>query len=259
MSSRSAVNVNTRKWLTGGLWIRIFIIVAAGYIFMQKDINFQVNLQSPFMEQNMDEQPTEADGKTQSGQELSENQSRSSSRLEGLTASLFGISKKVGQKKQTTPPPDNPIPVIRLKDINNSQIESFINRFSNVAISEKRKFGIPASIIMANGLLQSAAGQTKHAKEANNYFNLPCDSTWDGMMKDFNGQCFRKYENAWAGFRGHSRYINDNFGALKKYGTKDYKSWAKGLEQSGFNQQKKLSTQLIQIIEKYNLDQLDKK
>lgn len=252
MNSKIAMNTKMKMLLTGGFWVRIIIIVAAGIIFIQKDINFQVHLQSPLYDQEIeDEQPKEADEKTKSDEELSDVQS-GSSRFSGLSASLFGIKKKrvndfeVVSKKQ-----------IQLHEVSGDQVEAFIARFSNVAISERRKFGIPASIILANGLHQSAAGQTDYVKDANNYFNLQCDGSWDGMMKDFDGKCFRKYESAWAGFRGHSRFINDNYGSLKKYGTNDYKLWAKGLEDKGFGKQEGLAKKLITIIEKYDLDKYD--
>jgi len=250
-----AMITNTKMFLTIGFWVRVFIIATAAFIFIQKDINFQVNFQSPLNEPIEGEQPKEAGGGISSDQELSDHQSESSSpSLRGLSASLFGLVRKVSQDKE--------IPVKKqpsLQDANEEQIEVYISRFSNVAVSEMRKFGIPASIILANSLIQSSAGQTDFSKTANNHFRLLCDASWDGMMKDYDGTCYRKYESAWAGFRDHSRYISQNFGPLKKHGSKDYKSWAKGLEQKSFAKQKGLSKKLISTIEKYDLNRFDKK
>lgn len=246
---------NTKMFLTGGFWLRVFIIAIAAYIFMQKDINFQVNFQSPLNEPIEDEPSKEAGGETPSDQELSDHKSGSSSpSLRGLSASLFGLTKKVSQDKK--------IPAKKqasFQEVSDEQIEAYISRFSNVAVSEMRKFGIPASIILANGLLQSSAGQTDFSKTANNHFRILCDASWDGMMKDYSGVCYRKYESAWAAFRDHSRYISQNSSSLKKHGSKDYKNWAKGLENKSFSKQKGLSKKLISTIEKYDLSRFDKK
>lgn len=248
--------MNTQIFLTGGFWLRIAIIVITAYLFMQKDINFQVNFQSPLYESTIDdEQSKETGGETSSSKELSDHKSESSSpSFKSLSASLFGLTKKVSQDKVISPKKQP-----SLQNASDEQIEAYISRFSNVAISEMRKFGIPASITLSNSLVQSAAGQTDFAKSANNHFRLLCDSSWDGMMKDYEGICYRKYESAWAGFRDHSRYISKNFSHLKKHGSTDYKSWAKGLESKSFAQQKGLSEKLISTIEKYDLNRFDKK
>lgn len=240
---------------TGGFWVRIFIITTATYLFIQKDINFQVNFQSPLNMPIEDEPSKETGGETPSDQELSGNPSESSyPSFRALSASLFGLTRKVSQdiaipiKKQPT-----------LQEASTEQVEAYVARFSGVAVSEMRKFGIPASIILANSLVQSSAGQTDYSKTANNHFRLLCDSSWDGMMKDYEGTCYRKYESAWAGFRDHSQYISQNFSSLQKYDSKDYKNWAKGLGKESFAKQKDLSEKLISTIEKYELNRFDKK
>lgn len=254
MDLKVTTNNKAQKIFTGGVLLRIAIVVLAVYIFMQKEINFQVNVQSPSMEQIEDEQLHET-GDTPSEKGLSGEQPESSSRLKGLKASLFGVSKKIGTKKVSNPQKKQ----IQFKNINSDDAEAYISRFSNVAVSEMRKFGIPASITLANGLIQSGAGQSKVSSSSHNHFNLLCDSSWNGKMEDFDGQCFRSYESAWAGYRGHSQYISDNFNQLKENASGDYKKWAKGLEKGNFNGQKNLAKKLINTIEKYNLQQFDRK
>lgn len=251
MDSGTIIN-NKSQIFTGAVLLRIAIIALAVYIFMQKEINFQVNVQSPSMEQIEDEQLHET-GDIPSEQGLSGDQPESSSRLSGLKASLFGVSKKISAKQVIKPKK------INIQDINPNDAAAYISRFSNVAVSEMRKFGIPASIILANGLLQSGAGKTSASSTSHNHFNLLCDSSWNGKMKDFDGQCFKAYESAWAGYRGHSEFLSQNFGQLKKSAAKDYTKWAAGLEKGNFNGQKNLSKKLINTIEKYELDQFDKK
>ncbi|MGK0388876.1 MAG: flagellum-specific peptidoglycan hydrolase FlgJ [Maribacter sp.] len=252
MDSGTIIN-KSQKILPGGVILRIAIIALAAYLFMQKEINFQVNVQSSSIEQIEDEQLHET-GNISSEKRLSGDQPESSSRLSGLKASLFGVSKKKLTKKTSSSKKKQ----IQLQDINPNDVEAYISRFSNVAVSEMRKFGIPASIILANGLLQSGAGKTATSSSSHNHFNLLCDSSWNGKMKDFDGQCFKSYESAWAGYRGHSEYLSQNFGQLKKSADKDYTKWAKGLKKGNFNGQKNLAKKLINTIEKYDLDQFDR-
>lgn len=253
MDLGTTTNNKSPKILTGAILLRVAIIVLAVYIFMQKEVNFQVNVQSPSIEQIEDEQLHET-GDIPSEKGLSGEKPESSSRLKGLKASLFGVSQKIRTKPEHTAKKKP----IQTYSINPNHAEAYISRFSNVAMSEMRKFEIPASIILANGLLQSGAGQSDIASSAHNHFNLPCDNSWDGKMKDFDSQCFRAYESAWAGYRGHSQYISQNFGTLKKTAAKDYKKWAEGLEEGKFNGQKDLAKKLINTIKKYDLEQFDK-
>jgi len=141
--------------------------------------------------------------------------------------------------------------------------EAYIKRFSKVAIVEMNKFGIPASIKLAQGLLESNAGKSRLAAEHLNHFGLKCFSKTcknghcsnhsDDSHKDF----FRNYKSAWESWRDHSQFLSGaRYAHLKSNGT-DYKKWAKGLKKAGYATDKKYDKKLIDIIELYGLDRLD--
>ena len=121
---------------------------------------------------------------------------------------------------------------------------AYIKRFSKVAASEMEKFGIPASVKMAQALLESAAGEHPRARQANNHFGAPLD-----------GQHFN---SAWENWRSHSLLLQREYPSLFQAGS-NYKKWARALEQSSYNQNSHYADTLVEIIEKfqlYNLDQL---
>ena len=139
----------------------------------------------------------------------------------------------------------------------------YVQRFAPVAQAEMHKFGIPASIILAQALLESEAGNSELAVEANNHFGIKCFSkkckqghcmnASDDSHKDF----FVKYSNAWSSFRAHSKFLKatPRYAALFK--KQDYRSWAKGLAAAGYATDKHYGEKLIQIVETLNLDKYD--
>ena len=140
-------------------------------------------------------------------------------------------------------------------------IQAYIARFSKVAASERKKFGIPASIILGNALLHSLAGTAEIAEAgANNHFALRCTPDWQGPQRTYAGQCYRQYENAWTSFRDHSFYITTgSFSHLRQLSDTDYKGWADALEKAGFSQEKDLGRQLVKAIQVYGLEKLDRR
>ena len=137
---------------------------------------------------------------------------------------------------------------------------AYLKRFAQVAVAERRKFGIPASIILANALRHSYAGQRDFSTRSNNHFGLPCTVDWVGAGDKYGDDCMRRYESAWASFRDHSNVLNsEKFANLKQFGDKDYKAWAKGLQDNGYpSNSAHLADDLIKIIDTYRLYQLDK-
>ncbi len=142
--------------------------------------------------------------------------------------------------------------------------QAYIDRFSKVAQTEMDKFGIPASIKLAQGLLETSNGKSRLAAENFNHFGLKCFSKScrkghcsnysDDSHKDF----FRKYKSAWESWRDHSQFLSGpRYSHLKEYGT-DYKKWAKGLKKAGYATDGKYDKKLISIIELYELDRFDK-
>ena len=152
--------------------------------------------------------------------------------------------------------------------------QAYIKRYKNIAISEMERAGIPASIKLAQGLLESGAGSSDLARKANNHFGIKCHSNWTGgtyYKKDdeYNAlgmlkkSCFRAYKNADASYVAHSEFLRDpkkheRYGFLFGLKTTDYKGWAKGLKKAGYATSNTYPKKLIDLIERYKLYQYDR-
>jgi flagellum-specific peptidoglycan hydrolase FlgJ len=139
----------------------------------------------------------------------------------------------------------------------------YIERFKAIAIQEMNTYGIPASITLAQGLFESGSGNSELAKVANNHFGIKCGSTWAGesYYKDDDNvnDCFRVYSNPEESFRDHSEFLKKrNYARLFELDKNDFKGWAYGLKAAGYATNPKYPQLLLNIIEKYNLDQYDR-
>ena len=140
----------------------------------------------------------------------------------------------------------------------------YVERYAKVAIAEMEKYDIPASITLAQGLLESDAGNSRLSKESSNHFGIKCkakclDCTCRNYRDDDIYDMFRVFPSVWESYREHSKLLsNSRYGHLKKHGTKDYKSWAFGLKKAGYATDKRYAEKLIQIIEELDLYQFDK-
>lgn len=144
-------------------------------------------------------------------------------------------------------------------------VEEYIATYKDIAIQEMERSGIPASITLAQGIHESAYGNSTLAKKANNHFGIKCASDWDGKTyykwdDDANKSCFRVYENAMSSYIDHTELLlkRTRYAFLFKYDRKDYKSWAKGLRKAGYATDPNYPNKLIHTIEKNNLAQYDK-
>jgi flagellum-specific peptidoglycan hydrolase FlgJ len=147
-----------------------------------------------------------------------------------------------------------------LRDVN---VRSYINSFSQVAITEMDKFGIPASITMAQAIIESRSGTSVLAVKSNNHFGIKCFSKTcpeghcNNYTDDHHKDFFRKYQGANESWRAHSDFLMKNsYRRLLKYG-KNYKSWAIGLREIGYATDPNYDKKLISVIEKYHLYKLD--
>ena len=150
---------------------------------------------------------------------------------------------------------------------------TYISTYKDIAIQEMHRTGIPASIKLAQGLLESDWGRSDLATSANNHFGIKCGGSWDGNTfykedddRDRKGKliksCFRAFSNPTESYMAHSDFLTDpkkeyRYGFLFNYKSDDYRSWAKGLKKSGYASDPKYPDKLITIIKKYNLDQFD--
>lgn len=140
----------------------------------------------------------------------------------------------------------------------------YIDQYSSLAVKQMDKYRIPASITLAQGILESGAGKSSFVKESNNHFGIKCHSDWKGQKiyrkDDGPNDCFRKYKNAEASFEDHSQFLlRSRYATLFTYKITDYKSWAKGLQKCGYATDKAYANKLIKLIEDYELYHYDTK
>jgi len=139
----------------------------------------------------------------------------------------------------------------------------YINKYSDLAIQHKDKYKIPASITLAQGILESGAGSSELAKQSNNHFGIKCHSDWKGArvyyQDDIPNDCFRKYKSVEESYEDHSKFLVQwpRYAVLFKYNIRDYTAWAKGLQACGYATNKGYANKLIQIIEDYELYKYD--
>ncbi len=140
--------------------------------------------------------------------------------------------------------------------------EAYILTYKNIAIKQMNSYAIPASIILAQGSLESGNGMSTLAKEANNHFGIKCHD-WKGATiyhdDDKKNECFRKYNSPEESYNDHSQFIRfrDRYSALFNLDIKDYKGWAHGLKAAGYATNPNYAQLLINIIEKYSLFNYD--
>ena len=147
----------------------------------------------------------------------------------------------------------------------NKQYEDYIKKYRELAVEEMKKYHIPASITLAQGLLESGAGQSTLARKSNNHFGIKCGSDWNGKTvshdDDARGECFRAYKHPKDSYEDHSKFLagRPRYASLFKLKITDYKGWAKGLKKAGYATNPRYADQLIGIIELYELHKYDEK
>ena len=145
------------------------------------------------------------------------------------------------------------------------QYEEYIHKYRDIAVEEMKRYHIPASITLAQGLLESGAGQGTLARKSNNHFGIKCGGDWRGKSvkhdDDARNECFRVYKNAADSYRDHSIFLagRSRYAALFKLDITDYKGWAHGLKKAGYATNPRYAYQLIDIIERYDLYKYDRK
>ncbi len=142
-------------------------------------------------------------------------------------------------------------------------VEEYITTFASIAQDEMIAFGIPASITLAQGILESGAGQGMLTRKSNNHFGIKCHTDWDGGRvyhdDDEAGECFRKYNHPMYSFRDHSVFLTSRarYSSLFDYSRNDYRSWAYGLKKAGYATDPNYPQKLIRLIQEYKLYQYD--
>lgn len=142
-------------------------------------------------------------------------------------------------------------------------VSEYIALYKDIAISEMKRLGIPASITLAQGILETEYGNSDLVKRSNNHFGIKCKNTWKGASvfhdDDAEGECFRKYDNAIDSYKDHSDFLRNSsrYAFLFDFDQNDYKSWAYGLKKAGYATNPKYPVILIKNIEENNLHQFD--
>jgi len=143
----------------------------------------------------------------------------------------------------------------------NATYLAYIEQWKQTAIENQADYGVPASIIMAQALLESAAGQSELAVNANNHFGIKCTSDWFGAVyyydDDSKGECFRQYGNAAESFKDHSLFLKrPRYTTCFEIAVEDYEGWAQRLKACGYATDPGYASKLVKIIEDYRLDTL---
>lgn len=145
----------------------------------------------------------------------------------------------------------------------NSAYQQYINQYKDLAIEQMKKYRIPASITLAQGVFESGAGRSDLARKGNNHFGIKCHG-WQGRTvsadDDERNECFRAYDNAYQSYEDHSRFLvnSQRYRKLFSLSITDYKGWARGLKAAGYATNPRYADKLIELIELYKLNQYDK-
>lgn len=142
--------------------------------------------------------------------------------------------------------------------------DDYVDTYKSIALDHMKKHKIPASITLAQGLLESGAGKSSLARDANNHFGIKCHKDWTGgkvyKADDNPNDCFRKYKKVEDSYEDHSQFLKrSRYSPLFSLKTTDYRGWARGLQQLGYATDQAYANKLIKLIEDYELYQYDKK
>ena len=231
-------------------WFKAALVTILFYMFVQRDFRFSINMNTPTDQESLEVGPNNLTAPKNTKKEVLTDKIKKEHKAVDKFEfpSLFGRSTKYH-------------PINELKKVDDKVKHDYLKRFARVVINERRKYGIPSSIILACGILQSESGQRNIASQGNNHFGLICSLGWEGESGSYGGNCYRHYENAWTSYRDHSIYLTSGkFAQLSTLGSTDYKAWATGLEQLDYgNGIDDLANHLTNIIETYGLDELDRR
>jgi len=179
------------------------------------------------------------------------------------------VTKKKNERhktEQVSTDNESPLEVVRSEIPTTSYenlTEAYIANFSAIAMEEMRKYKIPASITLAQGILESGSARGRLAVEANNHFGIKCHTDWTGDKiyhdDDRSQECFRKYTRAEESFEDHSEFLTERkrYEDLFNLDEDDYRAWAKGLRAAGYATDRRYPEKLIDLIERFQLYKYD--
>jgi flagellum-specific peptidoglycan hydrolase FlgJ len=194
-----------------------------------------------------------------------------------LVLSNCGAKKRIVKKKsrgtKITEPKPKKLPSVNEVKITrklakknprlNKETLAYIRKYAPIAVYEMHQYKIPASITLAQGILESGKGKSKLALKSKNHFGIKCHSKWTGERvyhdDDEKGECFRKYKFVATSYNDHSLFLSQRgrYAFLFDYNIKNYKKWAYGLRKAGYATDRKYPSKLLKIIEDYHLYEFD--
>ena len=194
--------------------------------------------------------------------------------LASCSSSRRVTTKKKKQKVTIVEPKPEKVPSVKQlqqvrklergnKSLNKHTLQ-YVRKYAPLAVLEMHEYKIPASITLAQGILESGNGRSELASKSNNHFGIKCHTGWKGQRvyhdDDEKGECFRKYKYVQTSYKDHSKFLTGRrrYAGLFKLRKTDYKGWARGLKKAGYATDKKYPKKLIRIIETYKLYEFDK-
>jgi len=242
-------------------WFKALLIFAVAFSVFQKDLSIDLSFNSAIARtsslSNMEKEAPSSPQKKLKAMNTSLVETTRNSNASSTSSKI--VSEKANLK---TPKANRSSKELSEK---RKQQQAYVKRFSKVAENEMKKYGIPASITLAQGLLESNIGKSSLARKNNNHFGIKCFSRnckkghcsnhTDDSHKDF----FRVYKSTWESYRAHSVLLQaPRYKSLKKLKRTDYKGWAKGLKKAGYATDPRYAEKLINLIEDLDLAQYDK-
>lgn len=255
-------------------WFKLFVLVLLAYIFFKKDISIEFSIGA---QERVGEQTAASPSRHQEGENVRMSvlpavfhetetiaekplaEKSAKPKWKDRTANTFSnltfvLSPDYAERKGIDP-------AIAREKI--AVCEDYVKRYAPVAIEEMRRFGIPASITLAQGLLESNAGDSRLSVESNNHFGIKCRSKCRGCTcrnytDDSVFDMFRVFDSPWQSFREHSKLLTSaRYKHLQRLDISDYKAWAHGLKKAGYATDKRYAQKLIKIIEELELYKYD--
>lgn len=262
------LEVNQIGLLISKHWFNILLIYLFIHILFNKDVSFQFNINSannmesaearvgdlPPSNTSIMAMPTaysEENTKAVKKKKKKKWKDRKANTFSNLT---FVLSPDYGERH-------NVDPAIVKEKIGNCK--NYVKRYAKIALEEQKKFGIPASITLAQGLLESNAGDSRLSVESNNHFGIKCrrkcrGCTCRNYTDDDIYDMFRVFDTVWESYREHSKLLQgDRYKKLLRLDPTDYESWAHGLKKAGYATDKRYAYKLIKIIEELKLYRFD--
>lgn len=252
-------------------WLKVSVLLVFAFIVYRKDLTIDVSLNGmqpgaaiAFDEESSSEvtsvseiRPMNISMLEEAPAEPQKRMSKKKKQDDNLANTFSNLTYTKGEFATKESSKDYKTKVLKQK--------AYVTRFAKVAQTEMEKFGVPASIILAQGLLESDAGDSRLSVNNNNHFGVKCFSRKCGkghcsnFTDDSHKDFFRVYQNAWESYRAHSQLLKaPRYASLYKLGKSDYKNWAMGLKRAGYATDKNYGEKLINLIEELELHQYDR-